>query len=204
MPKKRAKTRRKVIRSANRRWYLAVAAMVLIAGIAFGAAMPPWGIFLSRKGSLVSRPASAPTPLPPEIPDASHPSKEYIYGVSRLIATEGPPSATLVAPSALVVGFNGLTLDWHDNSSDETTFSDRTRRRHLDRGRDCGGKCYPLRHRGRGCRRFAGTTVTITGAGSVTVRASQSGNTNYNAAPDVDRTFTVNKAAATISLSNLN
>jgi hypothetical protein len=48
-----------------------------------------------------------------------------------------------------------------------------------------------------------GGTITITGAGSCTVTASQAGNSNYNAATDVARTFTINKAAATITLGNL-
>jgi hypothetical protein len=46
-------------------------------------------------------------------------------------------------------------------------------------------------------------TVTITGAGPVTVRASQSGNDDYNAAPDVDQSFTVNKAGQTITFGPL-
>ena len=37
-------------------------------------------------------------------------------------------------------------------------------------------------------------TVTITGAGTVTIRASQSGNSSYAAATSVDRSFAVNKA----------
>ncbi|HBB94851.1 MAG TPA: hypothetical protein DC054_05620 [Blastocatellia bacterium] len=49
-----------------------------------------------------------------------------------------------------------------------------------------------------------GNTVTLNGAGAVTVRVSQSGNENYNAATDVDRSFTVAKASATITLTNLN
>jgi hypothetical protein len=48
----------------------------------------------------------------------------------------------------------------------------------------------------------SGSTLTITGAGDVTVRASQLGNANYFAATDVDRTFTVAKAAQTISFTN--
>jgi hypothetical protein len=36
-----------------------------------------------------------------------------------------------------------------------------------------------------------GNIITITGTGSVTVRASQAGNISYNAAPNVDRTFNV-------------
>ncbi len=49
----------------------------------------------------------------------------------------------------------------------------------------------------------SGSTVTLTGAGTVVVRASQSGNTNYLAAPDVDRSFAVSKATATVTLGNL-
>jgi hypothetical protein len=40
----------------------------------------------------------------------------------------------------------------------------------------------------------AGTTVTITGAGTCTIRTSQAGNDNYNAAPDVDQSLTIYKA----------
>src|SRR5207244_12113907 len=45
-------------------------------------------------------------------------------------------------------------------------------------------------------------TVTITGAGTVVVRASQAGNGNYNAAANVDQTFTVSKATPTITWNN--
>jgi hypothetical protein len=41
--------------------------------------------------------------------------------------------------------------------------------------------------------------VTITGAGNVTVRAAQAGNDSWNAAAPVDQSFTVSKAALTIS-----
>ena len=37
----------------------------------------------------------------------------------------------------------------------------------------------------------SGSTVTLTGLGTVVIRASQSGNSNYQAAPDVDRGFCV-------------
>jgi hypothetical protein len=45
----------------------------------------------------------------------------------------------------------------------------------------------------------SGATVHLTGAGSCTVTASQAGNVNYNAAPDVSRTFAIGKAAQTIT-----
>gem|GEM_PF-843058 len=48
-----------------------------------------------------------------------------------------------------------------------------------------------------------GNTVTLTGAGTVVVRASQAGDSNYTAATDVDQSFTVAKAAATVVLDNL-
>jgi hypothetical protein len=38
-----------------------------------------------------------------------------------------------------------------------------------------------------------GTSLTLNAAGSVTVRASRSGNSNYNAAPNIDQTFTVSE-----------
>jgi hypothetical protein len=46
-----------------------------------------------------------------------------------------------------------------------------------------------------------GSTITITGAGSCTVTASQGGNANYNSAPDVSRSFTINQATATINVN---
>jgi hypothetical protein len=48
-----------------------------------------------------------------------------------------------------------------------------------------------------------GNMVTITGAGTVTVRASQAGNGNYNPAPTADRSFTVAKASQTITFGSL-
>ncbi len=49
----------------------------------------------------------------------------------------------------------------------------------------------------------SGNTVSYLTAGACTVRASQAGNANYNAAPDEERTITVNKATATVALGNL-
>jgi len=46
-------------------------------------------------------------------------------------------------------------------------------------------------------------TVTITGAGTVVVAASQAGNTNYNVAPVVEKSFTVAKAANNITFAAL-
>jgi hypothetical protein len=50
---------------------------------------------------------------------------------------------------------------------------------------------------------ISGTTVTIVGAGSTIITASQVGNPNYNAAASVTQTLTVNKANQTITFNPL-
>ena len=52
-----------------------------------------------------------------------------------------------------------------------------------------------------GPARLAGNTLTITGAGTVVVRASQAGDDDYNPAPDVDQSFTVGKANQAITFA---
>lgn len=48
---------------------------------------------------------------------------------------------------------------------------------------------------------LSGNTLTITGAGTVKVRASQAGNGNYNPAANVEQTFTVAKATPTVVMT---
>ncbi len=50
---------------------------------------------------------------------------------------------------------------------------------------------------------IVGGLIHIVGAGSAVITASQAGNANYNAAPDVQQTLTVNKATQTISFGAL-
>ena len=50
---------------------------------------------------------------------------------------------------------------------------------------------------------LSGSTVTIVGAGSCSITASQSGDANYNAAVDVVQSFTVNKASQIITFNAL-
>ncbi len=50
---------------------------------------------------------------------------------------------------------------------------------------------------------IVGNTVTIVGAGTTTITAGQSGNTNYLAATSVPRTLVVNKASQTITFASL-
>ncbi len=48
---------------------------------------------------------------------------------------------------------------------------------------------------------ISGNTLTVTGAGSIVLDANQAGNSNYNAATQVQRTLVVNKASQTISFT---
>ncbi len=51
---------------------------------------------------------------------------------------------------------------------------------------------------------LSGSTLTVTGVGTVTVRASQAGNLGFLPAPDVEQSFNVTKAPATVTLGALN
>ena len=67
-----------------------------------------------------------------------------------------------------------------------------------------GGSSNPVTFSASGNCTAAGTngsTITLTGAGSCTVTASQAGDSNYNAAADVARAFSIAKANATIVVS---
>src|SRR5438045_7882609 len=50
---------------------------------------------------------------------------------------------------------------------------------------------------------IAGNTVHLTGAGSCTITASQPGNANFNAAPDLPQSFNIAKANQTITFGGL-
>ncbi|MBS1810305.1 MAG: Ig-like domain repeat protein [Acidobacteria bacterium] len=49
---------------------------------------------------------------------------------------------------------------------------------------------------------ISNNTVTLTGAGTVTIRAAQAGDTSYNEATSVEQSFTVNKATVTVTAEN--
>ena len=50
--------------------------------------------------------------------------------------------------------------------------------------------------------KLSGTTLTVTGVGTIVVSANQSGNTTYAAAAQVSRTIVVNKAPLTVAAVN--
>jgi RHS repeat-associated protein len=49
---------------------------------------------------------------------------------------------------------------------------------------------------------LSGTTLTVTGTGTIVVTANQAGNTNYAAAPQVTKSITVNSATITVTANN--
>jgi gliding motility-associated-like protein len=51
---------------------------------------------------------------------------------------------------------------------------------------------------------LTGNTLSITGSGDVTIAANQAGNVNYNPAPTVSQTFTINKALLTVTADDKN
>lgn len=61
----------------------------------------------------------------------------------------------------------------------------------------------PVSFTSAGTCTVADGTVTITGAGTCTITANQGGSTNYLAAPAVERSFTIAKAAQTITFPAL-
>jgi len=61
----------------------------------------------------------------------------------------------------------------------------------------------PVSFAASGSCTITGAAVHITGAGSCTVTASQAGDANYNAAPDVAQTFAIAKASQTITFGPL-
>ncbi len=50
---------------------------------------------------------------------------------------------------------------------------------------------------------ISGSTLTVTGAGTIVVAANQAGNSNYTAAAQVTANIVVNKATATVTLGSL-
>lgn len=55
-----------------------------------------------------------------------------------------------------------------------------------------------------GVATISGNTIQVTGAGSTVITALQPGNTLWNSATDVQQTLDINKATATITLSDMN
>src|SRR5215831_15103473 len=181
MGKTRGKSAKNPRRGAKRRWHLAVVVGLLIAGIAFGITTQSWRILSPAKRANSSRSLGQPPNAP--VPDPSHPSKEYIYGGGKLIATESGKSDQTIT-------FNSIP----NKSYGDAPFS-------LSATASSGlAVSFSIVS---GPATISGSTVSITGVGTVTVRASQAGDGSYNAAANVDQSFTVAKASQTITFNTI-
>src|SRR5882724_10503849 len=154
MSKKRTKAAKQSKRLASRRWYLSAGAVLLIAGIAFGIATQQRRIRSIGKRS--PSPRSLVQPPPPTLPDANHPSKEYIYGGGKLIATEaGKSDQTITFDSIADKTFGDAAFPIHATTSSGLSVSFTVTAGQVS---------------------LSGSTVTLNGAGNVSIRADQAGN----------------------------
>ena len=105
---------------------------------------------------------------------------------------EGSATGTLViAKGDQTIDFGGLA----DKTFGDAAFSvsaTSTSGRHSDLQCRPGGQLLSVR-----------TDPTIGNAGSCTVTAAQAGNSNWNPAPSVNQTFTIAKAAGSVSINNI-
>jgi hypothetical protein len=65
-----------------------------------------------------------------------------------------------------------------------------------------GGSGNPVTFTATGPQTLVGNTLTITGVGTVTVYANQAGNINFQAAPQVSQSITVNPAQLTVTANS--
>jgi len=89
---------------------------------------------------------------------------------------------TSTAPSGAVVGGSSYTVAATASSGLTVTFT---------RAAASAGVCN-----------LAGATVTLVGAGTCTINANQSGNASYQAAPQVQQSFTVNLRPQSITFTS--
>ena len=165
------------IRSKRTRTTLVFVCLVVCLSLATGLAAQ-WRYGAPKFKAFVT---TIPVPLPTATPLPL--AKEYIYAGSKLIATEESKSdqtITFATISTKTYGNAPFTLNATASSSLPITFIVVS-----------------------GAITLAGSTVTLTGAGSVTIRAEQAGDPAYNPALSVTQSFSVAKAAATITLSSL-
>src|SRR6185312_7123262 len=97
----------------------------------------------------------------------------------------------VVSPSNQTINFTGLPATANFGSAGPYTLN----------GSASSG--LPVSYTFSGPASISGTTLTITGAGTVSVTASQAGNANYNAATPVTQTIVVSPGNQTINFTGL-
>jgi gliding motility-associated-like protein len=125
---------------------------------------------------------SAPGPYPISITNAASLSAvnyNVVPAAGTLTVSMATQAITFAAPADMTYGDAPLTLSASSNSGLSVAFSVVS-----------------------GPATISGNTLTITGAGDITVAADQAGNANYSAATQVTRTFHVAKAALTVTAND--
>jgi uncharacterized Zn-binding protein involved in type VI secretion len=182
MSKKKSKPQ-EVNRRKKRAKYIALLGLVLGFALSFGAVFGRWRN-LPVIRNLVSPVARVTQPVsPPTIPPASNPSKEYIYGGGKLIATEAPKLDQAIT-------FNPIA----DKTYGDAAFS--------INGTASSGLTVSFTVTS-GPASVSGSILTLTGAGTVSITAAQTGDDSFNPAQPVSQTFQVAKGTATVTLSGL-
>jgi hypothetical protein len=163
--------------------YVAFLLVTLIVTLGVGAVLGRWRGLSGIRSLVATSPRVTQPVSPPTIPPPSNPSKEYIYGGGKLIATETAKSdqtITFTAISDKIYGDAPFAISATASSALSVSFVVTA-----------------------GPATLSGNTLTLTGAGSVSIRADQSGNDGFNPAQSVTHSFTVAKAAQTITFNTL-
>jgi hypothetical protein len=185
-----------------------LAACLTLSLASAGAALALWG---SKPGAATVRltpPAASASiaPAPPQPQNTfspSAPAKEYVYAGGRLVATEEPPAAPTPtstptpAPTPTPPPLLNQTITFQQPA--DKTYGDQPFA--LSASASSGlTVSFTLIS---GPATLSGSTLTVTGAGVVAVRAEQAGGSGYRPAEPVTRSFMVAKATAQVTLSNL-
>lgn len=136
----------------------------------------PAGLSLSTAGVITGTPTSAGGPTSPTFQVTDSQPVNATKAIAMTIS-KGDQTITFTAPSAKTYGDADFTVSATVNSGLSVTFSGTT-----------PSVCT-----------ITDNTVHIIGAGSCSVTASQAGDSNYNAAPNVSQSFTINQKSVTVT-----
>lgn len=185
-----------------------------------GTAMSPQTVTVDESGNLLTG-GSASVSVTDANSDltttpATAPTTSGVAGFSSLIFTGPTTGDTLIAALALNPNLPSLILasapsgSFNVSQASQTitftglpnaaTYTSPNATYALNASASSG---LPIAYSVSGLGSIQGTTLTITGAGSVVVTASQTGNTNYKAATPVSLTIKVSQASQTITPASI-
>src|SRR6266481_9529722 len=149
----------------KRRKCVVILVITLIVTVGVGAVLGKWRGVSGIKSLVGTSPRVTQPASPPPLPPPANPSKEYIYGGGKLIATESPKSDQTIAFASIpnkTYGDAPFSISGTASSGLPISFAVTS-----------------------GPATLLGSMVTITGAGAVNITASQVGNDGFNPAQPV-------------------